>query len=146
MNTLDHSTSTVDDCRIINLPCHRAGDGTLTVAENSVAIPFAIRRIYYIYDIPSSSERGGHSHHTEQRLLIAASGCFDVRVCDGRQWRTFTLKKPDQALYIPAGIWRVLNNFSSGSVVLALSSTRFDENDYVRDFKKFTLLKGCIEE
>lgn len=137
----EHPSTTIDDCRIIRLEHHPDSCGTLTVAQNSDAIPFAIRRLYYIYDIPSDAERGGHSHHCEQRLLVAVAGCFDVKVCDGVSWRTFTLKRPSEALYIPAGLWRTLENFSAGSVVLALSSTKFDENDYVRDFDEFVKLK-----
>ncbi len=144
MNTDRHSMTTVDDCRLINLATFPHEIGSLTVAQNSNEIPFAIQRIYYIYDIPSTAERGGHSHHREQRLLLAVSGCFDVRVSDGRQWRTFTLRRPNEALYIPPGLWRTLDNFSSGSVVLALSSTKFDENDYVRDFDDFLKLKNAL--
>ena len=136
-----HPDTTVDDCRMITLPHYRLSDGTVTVAQNSDVIPFAIARIYYIYDIPSGSERGGHSHHHEQRLLVAASGCFDVKVCDGRRWRTFTLRDPHEALYIPSGLWRTLENFSAGSVAPALSSTKYDETDYVRDFDEFVRLK-----
>lgn len=142
MNTHNHLTTTVADCRLIKLENHKSDMGSLTVAQNSNRIPFAIQRIYYIYDIPTDSERGGHSHILEQRLLIAVTGCFDVKVCDGKSWRTFTLKHPDEALYIPPGLWRVLDNFSSGSVVLALSSTKFDERDYVRDFKQFVESKN----
>jgi len=139
-----HPNTTVDDCRIIKLQHSPHVQGTLTAVQNSDEIPFAIKRVYYIYDIPTDAERGGHSHHNEQRLLVAASGCFDVKVCDGKQWKTFTLKRPFEALYIPSGIWRTLENFSSGSIVLALSSTIFDENDYVRDFSTFKKLKNHL--
>lgn len=135
------SHTSVEDCRIIRLRHFPHIQGTLTAVQNSDEIPFAIKRIYYIYDIPTDAERGGHSHHNEQRLLIAASGCFDVNISDGINWKTFTLKRPFEALYIPPGLWRTLTNFSSGAIVLALSSTKFDENDYVRDYDRFVELK-----
>lgn len=132
-----HRTALVADCRIITLCSIPNEQGTLTVVENSSKLPFAIRRIYYLYDVPTGAERGGHSHYREERLLVAAAGCFDVRVSDGLQWRTFTLRSPKEALYIPAGLWRVLDNFSSGSICLALSSMRYDAADYVRSYSKF---------
>lgn len=133
--------TTVDDCRIINLEHHPHSYGTLTVAQNSNALPFAIKRIYYIYDIPTDSTRGGHSHFTEQCILTAVGGCFDVSVFDGKNKKTFTLKRPFEGLYIPPGIWRTMENFSSGCIVLVLSSIKFDEKDYVRDMDHFTELK-----
>lgn len=132
-----HKHAWVSDCRIIDLPHVPHRSGTLTIAQNDSSLPFAVTRIYYLYDIPGGAERGGHSHYREQRLLVALSGCFDVKVCDGNQWQTFTLRTPYQALYIPAGLWRILDNFSSGSVCLALSSLKYDEHDYVRDFNQF---------
>lgn len=133
--------TSVDDCRIIRLRHFPHIQGTLTAVQNSDEIPFAIKRIFYIYDIPTDSNRGGHSHWEEQQLLIAASGCFDVDVSDGTQSKVFTLKRPFEALYIPPGLWRTMENFSSGAIVLALSSTKFDENDYVRDYDRFIELK-----
>lgn len=139
-NSIMHTS--VDDCRIINLEHHPHRYGTLTVAQNSNILPFAIRRIYYIYDIPTDSERGGHSHHQEQCLLTAACGCFDVCVSDGSRTKTFTLKRPYEGLYIPPGIWRTMCNFSSGCIVLALSSTKYDETDYIRSYERFIELKN----
>lgn len=138
-----HPDTTVADCRIIQLESHVNPRGTLTVAQNGDSIPFDIKRLYYIFDIPTDSERGGHSHFREQRLLIAVSGCFDVTVCDGYENCTFTLRRPNEALYIPPGLWRTLHDFSSGCVVLAISSTNYDEADYVRDFNQFISLKSC---
>ncbi len=140
----DHPATTIDDCRIINLNRNHHQMGTLTVAENSDALPFAIRRVFYIYDIPAGAERGGHSHHMEEQLIIAACGCFDIVISDGRNQRTLTMRKPYEGLYIPAGIWRSLHNFSSGSVCLTLCSTKFDESDYVRHFDDFLKLKQVL--
>ena len=135
-----HRTSSVDQCRIIDLERHENANGTLSVVENSNLFPFAIKRVYYLYDIPGGAERGGHSHHQEQRLIIAVSGCFDVIVDDGHRKAIFSLNRPYHALYIPAGIWRVVDNFSSGSVCLALTSNIYDPDDYVRDYDTFLQL------
>lgn len=137
MKSNSHNSSSVDLCRIIDIPRHIHRYGTIAVAQNSNDIPFAIKRIFYIYDIPSDAERGGHSHHTGLQFIIAVSGCFDVTVFDGVVWKTFTLMRPYQGLYIPAGIWRTLHNFSSGSICLTLCSNDFDESDYVKHFDDF---------
>ena len=133
--------TTLDDCRIIELPRHRHENGSLTVVENTANAPFEVKRVFYLYDVPGDSERGGHSHHKAQEFIISASGSFDVILDDGQQRRTFTLNRPYQALYIPAGIWRELNNFSSGSVSLVLTSEVFDEADYVREYSEFKAIK-----
>lgn len=133
--------TTVDDCRIISLERHPHCHGTLTVAQNSDELPFAIKRIYYIYDIPTDTNRGGHCHNTDQCIIVATAGCFDVSVSDGRASRTFTLRRPYEGLYIPAGIWDSLSGFSSGCIALVLSSTNFDENDYIRRYDDFVEAK-----
>ncbi|MBE6305088.1 MAG: WxcM-like domain-containing protein [Bacteroidales bacterium] len=133
--------STLDDCRIIALPRHRHENGSLTEVENISGMPFAVKRVFYLYDVPGDSERGGHSHHKAQEFIISASGAFDVVLDDGHNRRTFTLNRPYQALYIPCGIWRELNNFSSGSVCLVLTSELYDEADYVRDYSEFKRIK-----
>ncbi|MDE6802771.1 MAG: FdtA/QdtA family cupin domain-containing protein [Muribaculaceae bacterium] len=112
----------------------------MTVVENDDSIPFAIKRVFYLYDVPGDSERGGHSHHKAQELIVAVSGSFDITLTDGHRTEVFTLKRPYEALYIEAGIWRSLNNFSSGSVSLVLTSEKYDEADYVRDFNEFQRL------
>ena len=142
MTTTYHPATKVGDCKIVTLPHHLNKSGTLTVAENSNALPFAVQRIYYIYDIPAAAERGGHSLYLEQKLIVAVAGCIDVTVFDGTETLTFTLRRPYEALYVPPGLWRTLGNFSSGSVALVLSSTHFDEADYVRDLDTFINLKS----
>lgn len=141
-NADSHATSDISRCHIINLSHIGHPYGTLTVAQNSGELPFAIRRVFYIYDIPTDSLRGGHSHHKEQQLIIAAAGCFDVTVDDGTSKQTYTLRRPYEALYVPAGIWRSMHGFSAGSVCLTLSSTDYDETDYVRRYDKFLELKS----
>lgn len=136
----NHATSRLDDCRIITLPRHRHPNGSLTVVDNADGAPFDIKRVFYLYDVPGDSSRGGHSHHQAQEIIVAASGSFDVTLTDGHNTRTFSLNRPYHGLYIPAGIWRSLDNFSSGAVCLVLTSECFDEADYVRDFDHFTRL------
>lgn len=136
-----HTISTVDGCRIIELTRHRHENGSLSVVDNAdAAMPFAVRRAFYLYDVPADAERGGHSHFRAQEMMVAISGCFDVTLDDGVHTRTFTLNRPYQALYIPAGLWRTLCNFSGGAVCLVLTSERYCEDDYVRDYAEFKRL------
>lgn len=135
-----HRTSSVDHCGIIDLPRHLHPNGSLTVVENDGSFPFDIKRVFYLYDVPGDSERGGHSHFKARELIVAVSGSFDVTISDGLLTRTFTLNRPYRALYIEAGIWRSLDNFSSGSVSLVLTSELYDEADYVRNRDTFMQL------
>jgi len=125
---------------IIEIPKIENSLGNIAVIENDV-IPFDIKRVYYLYDIPSSSIRGGHSHKNLQQILIAISGSFDVVLKDGASSTTITLNKPDKGLLIKNNTWRELENFSSGAVCLVLASTVYDEDDYIRDFDEFLASK-----
>ena len=136
----NHSISLLSDCQVIELPRHRHENGSLSVVENSRDFPFEIKRVFYLYDVPGDSERGGHSHHEAEEFIIAVSGCFDVTLTDGHNSQRFTLNRPYNALYIPAGIWRNIDNFSSGSVCLVLTSEKYSEEDYVRDYNTFLSL------
>lgn len=126
---------------IIDFPKIENSLGNIAVIENNV-IPFDVKRVYYLYDIPSSSVRGGHSHKKLHQVLIAISGSFDVVLKDGISTRTITLNKPDKGLLITTNIWRELENFSSGAVCLVLASDVFIEDDYIRDYDDF--LKSVI--
>lgn len=117
--------------------------GNLSVVEGDT-IPFVMKRVYYLYDVPSGATRGGHSHKNQQELLVALSGSFDVILNDGKEQKTVTLNKPNVGLLIVNGIWRELQNFSSGSVCLVLASDVFEEEDYIRDFEDFKLSKNGI--
>ena len=124
--------------KIINIPKITDLRGNLGVIEKDT-IPFEIKRVYYLFDVPSTAYRGGHAHIHQSELLIALSGSFDVKMQNGKQSRIETLNKPDKGLLIKQGVWRELDNFSSGAVCLVLSSGVFDEADYIRDFEAFKL-------
>jgi hypothetical protein len=115
--------------------------GNLSVIENGI-LPFEIKRVYYLYDVPAGAERGGHSHIEQNELLIALSGSFDVILNDGNTETTVTLNKPFEGFLINNGIWRELKNFSSGAVCLVIASDVFDEEDYIRDFNQFLKSKN----
>lgn len=121
---------------IIDIPKVINKYGNIAVVENNT-IPFDVKRVYYLYDIPSTAVRGGHSHKKLQQVLIAISGSFDVVLKDGKSVKTVSLNKPDKGLLIKNNIWRELENFSSGAVCLVLASTVFEEEDYIRDFEEF---------
>lgn len=121
---------------LIELPKIEDPRGNLSVIEKDV-IPFAIKRVYYLYDVPSGAERGGHAHKEQAAFLIALSGSFDVILHDGTSQQTYTLNKPNKGLLIHAGTWRALSNFSSGAVCLVVSPENFDEDDYIREFDAY---------
>lgn len=143
MKSNSHAISRVAHCRIIELPRHAHENGTIAVAQNSSLLPFDIKRTFFIYDIPSDAKRGGHSHYHTEELIVAVTGSFVVKMYDGVEWKTVALNRPYQALYVPAGIWRSLEDFSSGSVCLSLCPDDFDEADYVRDMELFKELTKC---
>ena len=132
--------TTTNDIRLIEIPKICDSRGNLSVIEGDT-IPFVSKRVYYLYDVPSGGERGGHAHKEQLELLIAVSGSFDVVLNDGSVEKIITLNKPNIGLLIPVGIWRELENFSSGSVCLVLASDEFDEEDYIRDYDIFKSFK-----
>lgn len=129
--------SSVGECRVINLPRINDPRGNLTFVEGSRHVPFEIRRVYYLYDVPGGAERGGHAHKELQQLIIAMSGSFDVVIDDGKDRRRHHLNRSYYGLYVPAMIWRELDNFSSGSVCMVLASLPYEEGDYFRDYEVF---------
>lgn len=134
--------NSVYDCSIIKLPQIFNSAGNITYLSNNINIPFEIKRLYYLYDVPGGSQRGGHAHKELKQFLVAVSGSFDVLLNDGENIRTITLNRPYFALHIVPGIWRELNNFSSGAIALVLASHKYDENDYIRSYDKYKELVG----
>ena len=132
----------VNECQILELGKIHNRAGNITVVEGKDLIPFQVSRVYYLYDIPGGSERGGHAHKKLYQLIVAASGSFDVHLDDGLKKKSIYLNHPDTGLLVPPGIWRNLNNFSSGSICLVLVSELYDENDYIRDYMEYLNYKN----
>jgi hypothetical protein len=132
----------IQDCRIIELPKITERRGNLTFIEGGRHVPFEIRRVYYLYDVPGGAERGGHAHKALHQLIIAMSGSFDVILDDGHEKKRFHLNRSYYGLYVCPMIWRELDNFSSGSVCVVLASNLYDESDYFRDYNPFLRAKG----
>lgn len=134
--------NTVYDCSIIDLNKHHTQrQGSLTVVENGVTVPFDVKRVFYLYDVPGGAHRGGHAHHRQSQLIVAASGSFSVTLDDGHVCRTFFLNHPYQGLLVVPGIWNTLEDFSSGAICMVLASDYYDDSDYIRDYEVFKALK-----
>lgn len=140
---MESKKTTISQLEILEIPKieDNKGRGNLSVIERD-CIPFSVKRVYYLYDVPSNAYRGGHAHKNLNQFMIALSGSFDVVLDDGTTKTKITLNKPNKGLLIPNGIWRELENFSSGSVCLVLASEEFDEDDYIRKYKQFLKFKG----
>ena len=132
----------IDDCKLVELPKFLDARGNLSFAEQNNHIPFEIQRTYWIYDVPGGEARGGHAFKQNQEFIVALSGAFDVVVDDGKQKKTFTLNRSYYGLYVPAGIWREMTNFSTNSFALEFGSTHYSPNDYIRDYDTFICLKS----
>lgn len=128
----------VYDCSILELDKHHSDrKGNLTVVQNGETLPFDVKRVYYIYDVPGGESRGAHAHIELQQLIVAVSGSFNVTLDDGKVKRTFFLNRPYQGLYVKPGMWRDLYDFSSGAVCMVLASDIYSEGDYIRDYNDF---------
>ena len=136
---------TIHDCKIIELPKFLDVRGNLSFAENFKQIPFEIKRTYWLYDVPGGENRGSHAHRDLSQLIIAASGSFRVTLDDGTCKRSFFLNRPYQGLYVKPGMWRDLEDFSSGAVCMVLASDEYSADDYIRDYDEFLehVGKGC---
>ncbi len=132
------------DCSIIEIDKHHHEKGNISVIENGKTLPFHVKRVYYLYDVPGGESRGGHAHKNLQQFIIAASGSFDVTIDDGELKRTFSINRPYRGLHVVPGIWRELDNFSSGSVCLVLASMEYSEEEYIRDYAEFKKYKSVI--
>ena len=127
--------------KIINLPKFLDARGNLSFVEQETHIPFVIRRTYWLYDVPGGECRGGHAYRENEEFIVALSGSFDVILDDGVEKKTYTLNRSYYGLYVPKGLWREMDNFSTNSLAMILSSTNYDANDYVRDYDEFLNLK-----
>lgn len=139
------SGSSILDCDLVRLPKIQNRAGNITPVNSNIDIPFRIKRIYYMYDIPGGEERGGHAHKELHQLVIAASGSFEVLIDDGQHKKTVSLNQPNKGLFIVPGIWRELVNFSSGAICLVLASEVYKEGDYIRDYSSFKELKRDLK-
>ena len=134
--------TTVLDCRLVELDKHHSDrKGNLTVVRNGIEVPFDVKRVYYLYDVPGGESRGGHAHKALFQLIVAVSGSFSVTLDDGTDKKIFALNRPYQGLLVVPGIWRTLDDFSSGAVCLVLASEKYDEADYIRDYEEFLKCK-----
>lgn len=127
----------IKDCKLIDLPKIADPRGNLTFIEGGRHVPFDIKRVYYLYDVPGGAERGGHAHKELHQLIIAMSGSFDIVLDDGREKQRFHLNRSYYGLYVGPMIWREMDNFSSGAVALVLASNLYDEADYYRNYAEF---------
>lgn len=134
--------STVYNCSVIELNKIHNRAGNITAIEGKLDIPFDVKRVYYLYDVPGGAERGGHAHKELQQLIVAASGCFDVVLDDGKNRKVVELNRPYYGLLVVSGIWRELINFSSGAICLVLASHKYDKNDYFREYNNFITFKN----
>lgn len=134
--------SRIADVKIIELPKFLDARGNLSFIEEMAHIPFKIERTYWIYDVPGGEARGGHAYRENEEFIVALSGSFDVILDDGKQKKTFSLNRSYYGLYVPKGLWREMDNFSTNSLALVLASTSYDAEDYIRDYQEFQTLKG----
>lgn len=130
------------NCHIIEFPRITDPRGTLTFVEGGRHVPFDLRRVYYLYDVPGGAERGGHAHKALHQVIIAISGSFDIHLDDGTEKQTITLNRSYQGLYVCPMIWREIDNFSSGAVCMVLASEFYDERDYYRNYEEFITAAG----
>ena len=128
--------TTLNNIQYIDFPVIKDYRGNLSFIQEGV-VPYAFKRVYYLFDVPSGAERGGHAHIAQKQILIALSGSFDVLLDDGNERKTYTLNKPAVGLYVVEGLWRELQNFSSGAVCLVIAEDVYDEGDYIRDYEVF---------
>ncbi len=133
--------TTLKDVKIIDIPKIKDNRGNLSFFESNNHVPFEIKRSYWIYDVPGGEKRGGHSFKTQKEFIIALSGSLDLIINDGSNKKIFSLNRSYKGIYIPNGIWRNMENFSTNAVALVVSNTKYDENDYMRDFEQFKIEK-----
>lgn len=134
---MSSKTSTVFDCNIIHLRRIHNRAGNITPVENNIHVPFDVKRVYYLYDVPGGESRAAHGHKQLEQFIVAASGSFDITIDDGVNKKTIQLNRPNFGLHIQPGIWRDISNFSSGAICLVLASMLYNEGDYIREYQYF---------
>lgn len=134
--------SSIYNCNVMDLSKIHNPSGNITIVQSDSELPFRVKRVYYLYDVPGGSERGGHAHRTLQQLIVAASGSFDVILDDGFMKKTVHLNRPNYGLMVVPGIWREIINFSSGAICLVLASDLYNPSDYIRNYQEFIELKN----
>lgn len=137
--------NTVYDCVILPLSKIHNRAGNITIVEGHKNVPFDVKRIYYLYDIPGGEDRGGHAHKELCQLIVAASGSFNLLLADGQNKKIVTLNRPDYGLMVVPGIWRELFEFSSGAICLVLASRKYEKDDYIRDYSQFVNFRTSID-
>ena len=133
---------TINDCKLVELPKFLDQRGNLSFVQNNAQIPFEIKRTYWLYDVPGGECRGGHAYRETEEFVIAMSGSFDVTIDDGKEKKTFHLNRSYYGLYIPKGLWRKMENFSTVSLALEFADTKYDRNDYVEDYNEYLKMKS----
>jgi dTDP-4-dehydrorhamnose 3,5-epimerase-like enzyme len=136
----NNSHGALSDCRFLDLPQFTDDRGSLTFVEQNDHVPFNIKRIYYLYDVPADKSRGNHAHQELEQVMIAANGSFDVKLDDGYRRETIRLDNPSEGLYIPQMVWRTLENFTDGAVALNITARYYDEDDYIHEYEEFERL------
>ena len=138
---MNHLVTDIHSCNVVELTKIHRPEGNITIIQNGSHQPFDIKRVYYLYDVPGGSERGGHAHKDLYQLIVAASGSFDVILDDGRNKKIIQLNRPHFGLFVVPGIWSEIINFSSGAICLVLASEKYFEEDYIRNYEDFVNLK-----
>lgn len=139
---MNNNKFTVFDCHIIHFPKIYNRAGNITPVQNSIEVPFEIKRVYYLYDIPGGETRGAHAHKNLEQTVIAASGSFDITIDDGKNKKTVNLSRSYMGLHVHPGIWRDISNFSSGAICLVLASSEYNQDDYIREYEEFLNFKN----
>ena len=141
---MNYKIAQINDCELLNLPKIQAISGNITSLNNGGDAPFDVKRVFFIYDIPSGEDRGAHAHKDCHQLLIAITGSFEVEVFDGIERTRFFLNQPNIGLHIPPGIWASEINFSGSGICLVLASHEYDEDDYIREYDEYKKLRDCV--
>lgn len=143
VNNDPHATSRLSQVKLIDLERHRGDQGSLSVVQNDGSFPLEVKRVFYVHDVPAGSGRGGHSHFRTCEIIVAVTGALEVELSDGTETRRWRLDRPFQGLYVPHGLWIVIDGFAGGTTYLVMTSTEYEAADYVHDYDKFLELTAA---